>query len=452
METAHNTQRVANMSNNKIARGNIVFCEHQNKTKSLFQSKEEADAQARQENLKRPADKQLVPYYCKSCGGWHLGINKRNLSYGVGGYAAHKAAQRVEAIQWRGYHKEAATGTGHGYAAEDANAQADRLRGRRVEQVGKDNMPDGPDKIVNGKPVQVKYCYSAEKTISTSFDKNTGEYRYPGQQLEVPKDQYEEAVKLMEQKICEGKVPGVTDPVRAKDIVKKGSVTYHELVQITKPMTKESLWFDVKNQAGASATVGGIAAGATFISAKMHGASTKEALKASGKQGVSAATKTMVTGVGTQQFLRTSAGKVASKAIEKGVERSLAKVATTELGKKVVERTAVGLGGQAAVRSASTTLARTASSNVVTATAAFVVCAIPDTVKLCTGKISGKEFGERTACNGAGVVGGTGGAWAGAAIGSCFCPGIGTAIGGFIGGIVGGMGASTCVGKLFRRN
>ena len=147
METAHNTQRVANMSNNKIARGNIVFCEHQNKKKSLFQYQEEADAQARQENLKRPADKQLMPYYCKSCRGWH-----------------------------------------------------------------------------------------------------------------------------------------------------------------------------------------------------------------------------------------------------------------------------------------------------------------PDTVKLCTGKISGKEFGERTTCNGAGVVGGTGGAWAGAAIGSCICPGIGTAIGGFIGGIVGGMGASTGVGKLFRRN
>jgi hypothetical protein len=97
-------------------------------------------------------------------------------------------------------------------------------------------------------------------------------------------------------------------------------------------------------------------------------------------------------------------------------------------------------------------LSRTASTNAITAAAAFVVSIIPDTVRLCTGKISGKEFGERTACNGAGAVGGTGGAWAGAAIGSCICPGIGTAIGGFIGGIAGGIGASAGVGRLFHRN
>ena len=89
------------------------------------------------------------------------------------------------------------------------------------------------------------------------------------------------------------------------------------------------------------------------------------------------------------------------------------------------------------------------STNTITATAAFVVSVIPDTVRLCAGKISGKEFGKRTACNGAGAVGGTGGAWVGAAIGSCICPGIGTAIGGFIGGIAGGVGASAGVGRLF---
>ena len=81
----------------------------------------------------------------------------------------------------------------------------------------------------------------------------------------------------------------------------------------------------------------------------------------------------------------------------------------------------------------------------------LVVSVIPDTYRLCTGKISGGEFGERTACNGAGAVGGTGGAWAGAAIGLCICPGIGTAIGGFIGGIAGGIGASAGVGRLFHK-
>ena len=86
-----------------------------------------------------------------------------------------------------------------------------------------------------------------------------------------------------------------------------------------------------------------------------------------------------------------------------------------------------------------------------TAAISFVVSAVPDTVRLCTRKISGKEYAIRTASNGAGLAGGTGGAWAGAAIGTAICPGIGTAVGGFIGSMVGGIGGSTLVSKLCRR-
>lgn len=57
--------------------------------------------------------------------------------------------------------------------------------------------------------------------------------------FEVPKDQYEEDVRLMKEKIKEGKVPGVTNPEDAKKLVKKGLVTYAQAAKIAKAGTKE---------------------------------------------------------------------------------------------------------------------------------------------------------------------------------------------------------------------
>lgn len=41
-------------------------------------------------------------------------------------------------------------------------------------------------------------------------------YKYKGMQLEVPKDQYDRAVELFEEKIRQGKVEGVNNPAEAK--------------------------------------------------------------------------------------------------------------------------------------------------------------------------------------------------------------------------------------------
>lgn len=454
MATANNTNRASSMSNNNApisARGNLVFCEHQNNTKTLFRTKAEAEAQANLENSTRPADRQLSPYYCKSCGGWHIGVRRYTSDNGILGTASVLSSRATESTQWRQYHCGNRP-TGHGYAAEDANALADRQCGHRVEKTGWNNAPDGPDRIVDGVKIQTKYCQTARASVNSAFDKQTGKYRYSGQQLEVPKDQYDEAVKVMEEKIREGKVDGVTDPAQAKDLVRKGHYTYGQAVKIAKAGNWESLKFDIRNQAGASATAGAISAAVTFASVKHHGATTGDAFKASGLQAGKTAGKTMVTGVATQQFLRTSAGRTTTAVLQKSANKAIDAAMCSSVGRKVVEKTAEGVGKRALTGTAArNVLSRTASTNVVTATAAFVVSAIPDTVRLCTGRITGKEYGERTACNGAGAVGGTGGAWAGAAIGSCICPGIGTAIGCFIGGIAGGIGASAGVGRLFHR-
>ena len=376
-------------------------------------------------------------------------MSRRPFRSGVDAASASLSTKATESTQWRKYRNPKSS---HGYAAEDANALYDRLHGRKVVKTGESNAPDGPDRIVDGVRIQTKFCKDAASTIHTSFNKHTGMYRYNGQVLEVPKDQYEEAVKLMAQKISEGKVEGVTDPAQASKMVKASPYTYKQSVRIAKAGNIDSIKFDVMNQAGASLKSGAISTVTSFVDAKMRGESTATALKSSAKQGACTAGKTMVTGVATQQILRTEVGRTVSAAAQKGIGKAIDATMKTQAGRKVIEKTASAIGGKAVSGAAAKqVLSRAGSTNVVTAAVSFVVSAVPDTVRLCTRKISGKEYAIRTASNGAGLAGGTGGAWAGAAIGTAVCPGIGTAVGGFIGSMVGGIGGSTLVSKLCRR-
>ena len=376
-------------------------------------------------------------------------MSRRPFRSGVDAASASLSTKATESTQWRKYRNPKSS---HGYAAEDANALYDRLHGRKVVKTGESNAPDGPDRIVDGVRIQTKFCKDAASTIHTSFNKHTGMYRYNGQVLEVPKDQYEEAVKLMAQKISEGKVEGVTDPAQASKMVKASPYTYKQSVRITKAGNLDSIKYDVMNQAGASLKSGGISAVTAFVDAKMRGASTATALKFSAKQGARTAGKTMVTGVATQQILRTGAGRTVSAAAQKGIGKAIDATMKTQAGRKVIEKTASAIGGKAVSGAAAKqVLSRAGSTNVITAAVSFVVSAVPDTVRLCRNKISGKEYAIRTASNGAGLAGGTGGAWVGSAIGTAICPGIGTAVGGFIGSMVGGIGGSSLVSRLCRR-
>ena len=376
-------------------------------------------------------------------------MSRRPLRSGVDAASASLSTKATESTQWRKYRNPKSS---HGYAAEDANALYDRLHGRKVVKTGESNAPDGPDRIVDGVRIQTKFCKDAASTIHTSFNKHTGMYRYNGQVLEVPKDQYEEAVKLMAQKISEGKVEGVTDPAQASKMVKASPYTYKQSVRIAKAGNIDSIKFDVMNQAGASLKSGAISTVTSFVDAKMRGESTVTAFKSSAKQGACTAGKAMVTGVATQQILRTGAGRTVSAAAQKGIGKAIDATMKTQAGRKVIEKTASAIGGKAVSGAAAKqVLSRAGSTNVITAAVSFVVSAVPDTVRLCRNKISGKEYAIRTASNGAGLAGGTGGAWVGSAIGTAICPGIGTAVGGFIGSMAGGIGGSTLVSKLCRR-
>lgn len=65
---------------------------------------------------------------------------------------------------------------GHGFAAERANHLTDAIYGNTVELVGRGNVKNGPDRIVNGESIRTKYHHSANRGITNCFHK--GRYRY----------------------------------------------------------------------------------------------------------------------------------------------------------------------------------------------------------------------------------------------------------------------------------
>ena len=371
-------------------------------------------------------------------------MKKNNLNESVNGVASVASTKSINDTQWAKYH----TKGGHGFAAEDANALADKWSGKHVDQVGVNNAKNGADRIVNGVEIQTKYCSTASTSIDAAFE--NGVYRYPGKVIEVPKDQYADAVRIMRDRISDGQVPGVSDPNMAEQFVLKGHYTYDEAVRIAKAGNIDSIKFDIRTQTVACAFSCGLSFAINYATSKANGASHKEALKFATKQAAKSGFTTMITGVAAKQLLRTQFGRnfaaVATKAIKPAVQVAM----KTEVGKTVLTKTAsVVAGKQVAGAAATNVLTKAARTNAVVGSVVFIGTTIPDAIDLCRGKITGRQFAENTTSNAASVGGGWAGASAGAAIGTAICPGIGTVIGGIIGGLGGGIGASVGVKKVF---
>ena len=142
------------------------------------------------------------------------------------------------------------TPRGHGFAAEYANHLYDKINkvdlhgnvklvGDEIDQNTGRIIKNGADRIVDGIKIQTKYCSSGSKCISECFDNGKLRYLNPDgtpMQIEVPSDKYDAAVKAMENRIKNGEVPGVSNPSKAKDIVRKGHFTYElSLIHISEP-------------------------------------------------------------------------------------------------------------------------------------------------------------------------------------------------------------------------
>lgn len=355
------------------------------------------------------------------------------------GFPTSLAAQALETrTQISKYHGKG----GHGFAAEDANHLADAIRGRNAEVVGTSNAVNGADRLVNGVRIQSKYFQAASHTVAAAFDPSSGNYRYAGQVLEVPKDQYETCLKLMRSRIAQGRVPGVDNPADADKLVQPGAVTYRQARNIARAGNVDSLVFDSKTQAVTSTYAAAVSFVVTYAQSRWQGNSAEDSMRAAVGAALSTGGTTLLTGVASAQLLRARAAAMGVVTVRGGVRL----ISGTSAGRAAVHRIAAGsLGkpvyGAAAVNHVSKLL----RTNIVTASIATVVITTPDFYRAAFDRsISWRQFAKNASVNVTGVATGTAGwlvgAGVGAAIGSAV-PVVGTAAGGVVGGIVGALGA-----------
>lgn len=327
---------------------------------------------------------------------------------------------------------------GHGFAAENANHLVDKLSFKNAELIGGDNALNGADRLVNGSQIQSKYCQSGRQCINSCFNDKGFKYLNADNtpmKIEVPKDMYDDAVKVMAEKISGGEVPGVTDPNEAKNIVKKGHFTYKQAVNIAKAGTIESLTFDAVNSAIVATSSMGISAVITFALSTWHGDDFGLALENAIYSGLKVGGITFVTGVVASQISRT------------GFEKSLIGVTeymTKAMGPKVTasianaSRVGPNIYGSAATKN----VAKLLRGNIVTGIATTVVLSSADISRMINGTISGKQLFKNASVTATGVAGGIlGGMATGAAVGSVI-----PVAGNVVGAVVGGIGAMVAGG------
>lgn len=218
------------------------------------------------------------------------------------------------------YYVNKPQGTKHGFAAEVVNTDIDSAILNKAEVLGQDNIKNGADRIINGTEIQTKYYNSGKKSINAAFDKELKIFKYlksngEPMPIEVPRDQYDEAVNQMANKIREGKVPGYQNPSDADKLVHKGWLTYNQAKNVVKPMTIESLVYDSSQGVVIGLEAMGIGATVALAIAIWNGASFEEAVDMAIKTGGKAFTIGFLTSVGTAQMAKTEIGKNISKTI-----------------------------------------------------------------------------------------------------------------------------------------
>ena len=338
---------------------------------------------------------------------------------------------------------------GHGFAAERANHLYDKMTGHDAKIVGDDNAKNGADRIVDGIYIQSKYCATGARCINECCaDDGKGMFRYMADgkpmEIEVPSDQkiYDDAVKMMEEKIKNGQVPGVTDPSEAKNLVRKGHFTYEQAKNIAKAGTVESLKYDAANGAIIAASAFGITAIITFATSVWGGEDFDVCLKNAAYAGIKVGGTALITSVLSSQLSKAGLNSAlvgSSEAVVRlmGPKASAVLINAFRNGAKPIY-------GAAAMKSA----AKLLRGNAITAGITVVVLSSVDITNIFRGRISGKQLMKNLANTTGTVAGGTAGWMAGAAAGSAILPGAGTVIGGLVGSLVSGGVAGKVTSKV----
>ena len=269
---------------------------------------------------------------------------------------------------------------GHGHAGELMGDTMDKLSLKKTSMEGNSHEKHGADRVVNGVNIQTKYYSSANKSIAAAFENGVAKYRNPDgsmMKIEVPRDQYNKAVKAMARRIKNGEVPNETNPQNAARYVIVYSVDSDFLTGVANTVPTvivSQVWY--------------------YVNARWHGQDADEALKGA----VLGSVKPILVGASIYTVSSQFGGSNLAKSIFKGVKAD-----------KITQRTAIGV------------------------TAAITIG--PDVVDCLRGRISMQQLVKNTAVTAAGAASG---AATGAMLGS-FIPGAGTVIGGMIGGAVGSI-------------
>lgn len=332
--------------------------------------------------------------------------------------------------------------TGHGVAAERANNFVDKALLKDAQVVGDDNAKNGPDRIVNGQAIQSKYFQNGRAAVRACFDEN-GQFRYLNMDgspmiIEVPRDDaiYEAAIKAMKERILEGQVPGVTDPEKAYDLVKRGWFTYQQAVNIAKAGTVESIIFDSLTGAVTSVFSGGISGALAFASNIWAGDSIDEALGKSVQVSFYIGGVNFLTSVWGSQLQKSAFYKdviMNGNIINlKGLSETIVDFIGYKNAAAFVNAVRGGnaLHGAAAGKAAEKLM----RGNMVATALMAGVLSINDIGQMFTGRISAGQAFKNATNTTAGLSGGAVGASVGATIGSVV-PVVGTFIGGLLGGI-----------------
>ena len=338
---------------------------------------------------------------------------------------------------------------GRGWAAERGNNLIDNLKGifqgNHAIITGDNNALNGPDRMIqysNGSTlfIQSKYYHDASKSIAACFE--NGQYRYfdaagNPMSVEVASDQYKAAIDYMQKRIRNGQVKGIdpSDVDKAKEIVRKGNLTYKQAQHIAKAGTIESISYDVVHGCVSAGTSMGLSAAVQFAVDLWNGDDIETALKDSIYVGLYTGGTTFIISVLSAQLSKTGLNTAlipASQVIVKAMGPKAAAVIVNAF-----RPAGSAIYGAAAMNAA----AKLLRGNMITGAVTFVVLSAGDVYDIISGRISWTQLAKNASVRAVGIAGGYGGYLGGAAIGTAIFPGPGTVIGGIIGSLAVGFGA-----------
>lgn len=370
----------------------------------------------------------------------------------------------VEGVMFNAAYGADQTKTGHGIYAEEAGTFLDRLAGEQATVVGRDNAKNGPDKIVDASPIQCKYCKTAYSSVNSCFKKDpttgTKTFRYydlsgNAMKIEVPADQYSQAIEYMKTRIRNGQVPGVSDPNMAFDIIRKGKLTYNQAFNLAKAGTIESITFDVATGAVTCLSAFGISAVAAFAQAFWVTKDYKKAAKSALYTGTQVYGLAFAGGIIASQISRTSLAASLNP-----LTTEISKSLSPQLVQEIVNAFRA-LAGKKAIYGAAAqkSFAKFLGSTTITQGIMFFVFTAPDTYRAISGKISGSQYWKNMTSLVASfmcsiVATTTAGAALGKTIGGKVNKNVGSAIG-LVAGVVGGaLGGTTvkAIGNLLHED